>query len=210
MAWTYNTLKSALQSWNENTGSDFVAAIDNIIMLAEDRILREADLDKFRKYATSSLSVGDRFVTRPSDMLIDRWFIIEDSLGKRHHLQRRDNSWLQEYWDDITETGLPKFYSDWDDDSFVIAPPSDASHDVELAYTYRPDGMTSSNQTTWIGTHAPRVLFSACMVECMLFNKMAMEDIQIWEEYYNRALRGLTTEQVTRQRINENDTGEVS
>jgi hypothetical protein len=116
---------------------------------------------------------------------------------------------MGEYWPDVTITSLPKYYSDWDEKTFVLQPPADDNYQVELAFTYRPDGLGPTNQATWIATKTPRLLFAACMSESAIFNKMDDAEIAMWEAYYERALSGVTQEQMTRQRSNENESGEI-
>lgn len=209
MAWTYSTLSTAIQNWTENDGTEFVAEIDTFIMLAEDRLLREADLDRWRKYSTTSLTIGDRFLTKPTDFLIDRWMEITNGSSNKLHLIAKNNSFIAEYWPVVATTALPKFYSDWDEGSFILAPTPDSNYSVELAYTFRPTGLTSGNTTTWLGTNAPRALFNACMVEALTFMKMDATEISAWDASYDRALKGLVQEQMTRQRTSEAETGEM-
>lgn len=67
MAFTYSTLKTAIQGWTENDASEFIAANDTIIDLAEHRIYRDADLGVFRVTDTSlNLSSGTPTLTYTS------------------------------------------------------------------------------------------------------------------------------------------------
>ena len=49
MAWTFTTLKSALQDYLETTETTFVDNLTTIIKQAEDRILKSVQLPDYRK-----------------------------------------------------------------------------------------------------------------------------------------------------------------
>ena len=207
MSWTYSTLTSAIQAWTENDATEFTDQIDTIIALAEERIYREADLDVFRKYATASLTNADRFLDKPSDIVVDRWMNVSVNSSK-YNLLRKDTSFIAEYWPDPTSTSAPLFYADWDQATFILGPTPDSNYTVELAYTYRPTGLTSVNTTTWLGTNTPGLILAACLVEAFNFMKGEKMDLEQWEAKYQQALQSVKLEEQTRQRITENRYGE--
>ena len=49
MAFTFTTLKTAIQDYTQNTETTFVNQLPTFIQNAEERILKEAQLDYFRK-----------------------------------------------------------------------------------------------------------------------------------------------------------------
>ena len=209
MSFTYTTLTAEIQAWAENDATEFTARIPTIISLAELRINRETDLDKLRKYSTTSLVLNDRFLSKPTDMVIDRWIKVKDDNDDYQHVHRKDTSFIEEYWPDVTNTGLPKFYSDWDDNTFVLTPSCDATRTLELAYTYRPTGLTASNATTWLGTNAYDVLLWACLVEAAAFMKELPADADTWEKKYVGARDALMLEELKRNRRDEARHGEA-
>ena len=74
MAYTYANLKTDLRSYTEVDSTVLTDAICNTITKnAENRIYREADNDDNRFYATSNLTIGNRYVTIPSDLRIIRY-----------------------------------------------------------------------------------------------------------------------------------------
>ena len=48
MAFTFTTLKTAIQDYTQNTESTFVSQLSRFIINAEERILKECQLDVFR------------------------------------------------------------------------------------------------------------------------------------------------------------------
>jgi len=212
MSLTYTTLKAAIQAWVENDATEFTDQLDLIISLAELRIYREADLDEFRKFSTTTIPVGARFLSKPTDMVIDRWVKVKNAAGEYQDVRRKDTSFIEEifpeqvnpaHWDDY-----PRYYSDWDDDWFILAPYNDTARTLQLAYTYRPTGLTSSNATSWLGTNASDILLWACVVEAMAFMKEMPADIEYWNGRYTIAMKALQLEEMKRNRKDEARHGE--
>ena len=52
MAFTFTTLKSAIQDYTQNTETAFTSNLTRFILNAEERILKEVELDDFRKNVT--------------------------------------------------------------------------------------------------------------------------------------------------------------
>jgi len=63
MSWTKATLKSAIQDYLESTETSFVSNIDNFIKTTEERILKNVQLDEFRKNVTGSLTASNTYLT---------------------------------------------------------------------------------------------------------------------------------------------------
>jgi hypothetical protein len=207
LTYSYASLRNSIMAWTENSGPDMQAVLDEIIGLAEIQIARESDLDVFRKYARSFFGPGDRFLSKPTDMIIDRHMEVEVG-GEKIELARKDTSYLNVFWPDAAATDVPRFYSDWDEENFIIVPtPSDA-FPVELAYTCRPDGLSADNPTTWISTNAPDLLLPACMLWAIRFEKGEAQDRDNWQSAYDQALARLNREEMGRQRRTESVTGE--
>ena len=209
MSLTYATLKAAIQAWAENDATEFTDQLDLIISLGELKIYRETDLDKFRKYSTASMVVNDKFLVKPSDIVIDRWIKIQNDGTEYTDMRRKDSSFIEEYWPNGSLTGVPKFYTDWDDDTFIVAPTCDATRTVQLAYTYRPTGLSGSNTTTWLSTNAFDVLLWSCMIEASVFMKELPADLATWEQKYTTTRDALMLEELKRNRRDEARHGEL-
>jgi hypothetical protein len=54
MAWTYTTLKSAIKDYLQNSETTFENNLANIIVQAENRILKSVQLPDFRKNQTGN------------------------------------------------------------------------------------------------------------------------------------------------------------
>lgn len=208
MSYTETSLKSDLQAWNADTGTDYSNALNSIITLAEARVATESDLNRWRKYATATLTASDPYVALPSDFIVARHFHLINS-GTRTELREKQADWITDYAPDRTETGTPKYWAHWDDSNFLLAPTPDDTYSVELAYTKRPTTLVGQGaSTTWLSSYYGNVLFGACMYESMLFLKEDQPDIDRWKGYYTEALAAMVIEQTGRNRRTEARDGE--
>lgn len=184
--YTYSSLKTAMQAYYEDTGSDVTGSIDDMIGRAEVRIFRDLDLDVFRKTSTASTSTSDRYLSKPTDFVIARNMTVTAS-SVYYPVKHRTISFIQEFWATVATEGRPRFFADWDDDTFLLAPTPDAAYTMTLAYTYVPARLDGTTTTTFLSTDAPELLFAACMLELSIFMK-SEKNIGIWSAAYQVAL----------------------
>jgi hypothetical protein len=123
--------------------------------------------------------------------------------GDQIFLDFRDTSFMKEYWADGTDTGVPKYYSVWDQNTFYVAPTPAQSYTVELGYIYRPTQLSSTNPTTWISNNAPEALLYACLIQAYSYTKGPLEMLQYFRQSYKEAIQGLGVEQQGRRRRDE-------
>ena len=198
----YSTLVQAIKDYTENEEATFVSQIGNFIEFAELRILREADLNVARKYATSTLTAGDTYLSLPTDIAIIRSMQIIVS-NVRTYLQQKDTSFVNEYIGDRTTTGTPRYYAHQDHDTASVVPAPGSDMTIELSYTYIPAGLSASTTTTWIGDNAPQALLYGCLLEASMFMKSEAADVQGYEARYGQALQALLVQEDMRNRTDE-------
>ena len=200
---TYAELVDAIRNYTEVDSNVFSSTVlDTFITMAENKILRDIDLDVFKKESTGTLTSGNRFLGAPSDILTHRYLMIVVD-GERRFLDLRDPSFMREYWPDYTDTGVPKYYAVWDDNTITLAPTPDDNYTVQLGYIYRPTQLSSSNTETWISKNAPEALLYACLVQAYSYTKGPLEMLQYFENSYQQAIQGLGIEQQGRRRRDE-------
>jgi len=199
----YAELVQAIRRYTDvdsNVFSDSV--IDTFITMAENRILRDIDLDYFKKESTGALTSGNKFLGAPSDILTHRYLMVTVS-GDQVFLDFRDTSFMKEYWPDGTDTGIPKYYSVWDQDTFYIAPTPGSNYPVEIGYIYRPAQLSTLNPTTWISNNAPEALLYACLIQAYSYTKGPPDMLNYFNQSYQQAIQGLGMEQQGRRRRDE-------
>jgi len=201
---TYDELVTNIRNYTEVDSNVFTSSVINtFITMAENKILRDIDLDVFKKEVSGLMSTGNRFLAAPNDLLTHRYIMVTDSNGDQVFLDFRDTSFMKEYWPDSTVTGTPKYYSVWDDNTFYVAPTPDDNYTVQLGYIYRPSQLSSSNPTTWVSNNAPEALLYACLIQAYSYTKGPVDMLQYFAQSYQQAVQGLGLEQQGRRRRDE-------
>ena len=209
---TYTELLQKIKDYTEVDANVFTSTIlDGFIENAEYRIFRDIDSDNNRRYATANLITSDRFISRPAGLLIVRSAQIVDSDGSsepdnREFLQYRDTSFMSEF-NPTGGTGVPKYYSLWDEQNIVVAPTPDATYEIQLNYILKDPGLSSTNTTTYISQNFPNGLLYACLVEAYGFLKGPQDLLQLYEQKYKQVVEGFSIEQMGRRRRDEYQSG---
>jgi len=209
---TYTELLDKIRDYTEVDANVFTSTILNgFIENAEFRILRDIDSDNNRRYDTANLIVNDRFIGRPAGLLVVRSAQIVDSQGSsqpnnREFLQYRDTSFMSEF-NPTEDTGVPKYYSLWDESTIVVAPTPDATYTIQLNYILKDPGLSSTNTQTYISQNFPNGLLYACLVEAYGFLKGPQDLLQLYEQKYKQVIEGFSIEQMGRRRRDEYQSG---
>ena len=191
---TYAILKADLIDLTENNSSDFATERDQFIDTVELRLSRELrNCPELYKHQTASLTISDPYITKPSDLITMISFQVLSSASKRTAIEYRDVSFINEYWPTRTSTGTPKFYADWNDDVFIVAPTPSAALTIEMNYRKRFTALSSSNTTSWLTVNAYDLLLYGCLIEAAVYDKNP-QMMQIYEKRYQEALMSVNAE----------------
>jgi len=190
MAWTFTTLKTAIQDYLETSDSTFVSNLATIITQAEDRILKSVQLPDFRVNKTGTMTSGNPYLQTPSDFLAAYSMAVDNS--GYEYLLFKDVNFVRALYPDESATGVPKYYALFDDASFIVGPTPNANFTVELHYFYKPESITTAaSGTSWLGTNAESTLLYGCLVEAYTFLKGDPDLMQLYMGRYDDALAKL-------------------
>jgi len=189
MAYTYTTLKTAIQDYVQSTETTFVSQLPRFILNAEERILKECQLDVFRKSSQGLASNGNSYLQKPSDFLSQNSLSVINSSSKEFLLYKQATM-LQDYTPNPTTTGVPQYYADWDEVTFLLAPTPNDNFTMELHYFYRPDSITTaSSGTTWLGDNAELALLYGSLVEAYTFMKGEADILSLYNQRFQESLQ---------------------
>ena len=74
---TYDELVTNIRNYTEVDSNVFSSSVINtFITMAENRILRDIDLDVFKQEDTGTLTAGNRFLEAPSTILTHRYLMV--------------------------------------------------------------------------------------------------------------------------------------
>ena len=210
---TYAELTAKIRNYTEVDSNVFTQSIiDGFILDSEYRILREVDSDNNRKYATATIIAAQPYVSTP--LLTSQTLIIREAqiipsanyTGPNAVVEYRDTGFINEY-NASNATGLPKYFSYWDEENIVVAPIPDLTYTMQINYILKPAGLSVSNTTTYLSNQFPTGLLYACLVEAYGFLKGPADMIQFYEQKYQSVLQGFSIEQMGRRRRDEYQEG---
>ena len=215
LTYTLANLQTDIQNYTEVGSNVFTEAVMNkFITNAENRIYRAVDADLERHYATSTMVIGNRYVTIPSDLRTIRYIQLKDSSDKQVYLEQRDPSFIATYYDtpSTSSSTLPKYYANWDENYWVVAPTPNAAYEITLAYNKNPISLTDSTKSTtgtYLSNKYQDLLLYACLVNAYGYLKGPMDMLQYYQAAYTEALKTYATEQIGRRRRSEYQDGVI-
>lgn len=211
MSFTYGQLKQALQDYLESSETTFVNNLPLFIRMSEERILKSVQLSLFRKNVTANATVANQFLAAPPDFLAPFSLSYKGDDNDKVFTEFKDVSFIQEYNPDEATTGAPKYYAQFDNDNFILAPAPDDDYQMELHYFYRPTSLTagSDSGTTWLSINAELTLFYGAMVEGYIFLKGDPDMMATYDKRFQESLIGLKMLGEAKQVTDEYRTGMI-
>ena len=183
-SYTYTSLKAAIVSFTEDQGTEFASALDTIIPLAEDKALKDLDLELFDDSASNTFTVSSPWLAKPSGMLAVRSMHYTTATGDFKILEPRTWEFCKDYWPkDSTTTSTPKYYAEYSESDWFIAGTPASGLVVTARYISRPLGLSAITATTWLSTNVGDLLFYACLACSEQFLK-ADNRIAMWKQDY--------------------------
>ena len=191
MAFTFATLKTAIQDYTDNSETTFDNNLTRFILNTEERILKECQLDVFRRNSQGTTSASTKFLSKPTDFLAPfSLSVVNDSSNE--FLLYKHVTFLQDFTPNPSTTGVPEYYGDWNDETFLLAPTPNDAFTMELHYFFRPDSITATEDgTTWLGDNAELALLYGSLVEAYTFMKGEPDLLTFYNNRYFESLQGL-------------------
>ena len=193
MAFTFTTLKQAIQDYTENTETTFVNNLSRFILQAEERMYRSISVPDLRKVVTASLVASQRFLSKPSDFLNTYSIAVIQSDNSYKFLLEKDPSFIREAYPTTATTGVPEYYANHSSTEFILAPTPSSTLTVQLHYAYDPESITvASSGTSWLGDNAEAALLYASLIEAYIFMKGDADILQMYENKYQDSISQLS------------------
>ena len=200
MTMTYTSLKTDIQTWAENTGTDFTNQLDTFIDNTQTKLSRDIDPVGFNENVNSTMVQGDRFVNLPTavePMLFNYVEIVVSSNTK--YLEMKTLEFIKEYWPDNSLQGEPKYFTNFDDNRIYVAPTPDQNYDIKIGYQGKINPLSNTNTTNWYTENASDALLYGTLSEANLFTKN-MEDYNIYKQQYVEIVTDINNEARRRRR----------
>jgi hypothetical protein len=215
MAYTLANLQSDIRNYTEVQDPVFSDTIINgFIKNAENTILRAVPTDQNSFYATSSLVATNRYVTIPDDLRSINYVQLTNSNGNQYYLEQRDTSFMAEYYStpSTAAVDIPKYYANWDETYWVVAPTPDKTYSITLAYNKEPVSLTNptvSTNGTYLSNKYQDLLLYGTLVNAYGYLKGPVDMIQYYQSQYDKSLESYAIEQIGQRRRDEYQDGEI-
>ena len=220
---TYTTLTQAIQDYTEVDSNVLTSTItDQIIENSELRILRDIPIDAYKKQSIGNLVTGQTTINVPAKTLFVKGVQVYSSTslstGTNSWLEKKDESYLQEYNPAETSTGVPKYYAmfggatgvtDTTSGRLFLAPAPDNTYVFKIHYEAIPDGLSGSNATTYISQYFGNGLLYACLTEAYGYLKGPIDMLTLYENKYKEELDKFGIEQLGRRKRDDYTDGTV-
>jgi len=216
--YTLANLQTDIRNYTE-VGSTVLSdtILERLIKNAEQTIFRAVDMDDERFYATSNCIIGNRYVSIPSDCRVIRYVqLLNDNVSPNIQvfLEQRDVSFMTEYYNtpSTASTSLPKYWANWNETCWVVAPTPDTAYEITMAFNKDPVSLTDSSKSTtgtYISNKYPDLLLYGCLVNTYGYLKGPQDMLQYYQAAYKEALESYAIEQIGQRRRSEYGDGVI-
>ena len=222
---SYTTLVTQIRNYTEVDSNVFTTdQLENIILNAQYRIMRDLPIDADRKQQTGNLVTGQETISSPGGSLFIRGIQVYDSTsattGANTYLEKKDVTYLQEYISstESAKRGKPKYYasfggatgdSDTNSGRIYLSPTPDSTYKFRVHYNKMPATLESGNTSNYISLNFPNGLLYACLAEAYGFLKGPADMLTLYENKYKQEVQKFANEQVGRRRRDDYTDGTV-
>lgn len=168
----YDQLYNSIVEYTENTDPAFESQIPTFVQNTEQRIYSSVLIPVLRKNVVGNATANNKYLTCPSDFLAPYEMAVVGAAGGGlyEYMLQKDVSYVRQAYPDPTVTGVPKYYAQFDANTFILAPTPTTSYEIELHYYYYPQSIVTAG-TSWLGDNFPMCLLYGSLCEANVFNK---------------------------------------
>ena len=193
---TYDSLTSTVLQYLERRDAAVVEAIPTFITLCEFEIAQYIKTLGQMEVVDANMNIGNPVIAKPA-----RWrktvSMTLSKSGLKQPILLRKLEYLNAYAQDVTATGTPLYYADYDFEHWIVAPTPDQAYAFEaLCYT-RLQPLSSAYQTNWLTQNAPNAMLFGTLKQTAPFLKNDAR-MALWKQMFDEALAALKTEDTLR------------
>lgn len=182
---TYDELYQSIIDFTESNDTTFTENIPTFVQNTEARIYNTVLIPVLRRNVTGNMTANNKYLTCPSDFLSPYELAVVGGGGDGEYayLLQKEVSYIRQNYPDPTYTGVPKYYAQFDDNTFILAPTPAASYVAELHYYYYPESIVTLG-TSWVGENFPMCLLYGSLCEANIFLKGEADLQQNYEKMF--------------------------
>ena len=193
---TYDSLTSTVLQYLERRDAAVVEAIPTFITLCEFEIAQYIKTLGQMEVVDATMNIGNPVIAKPARWRKTVSMTLSNS-GSKQPVLLRKLEYLNAYAQDVTATGTPLYYADYDYEHWIVAPTPDKAYSFEaLCYT-RLQPLSSAYQTNWLTQNAPNAMLFGTLKQTAPFLKNDAR-LALWKQMFDEALAALKTEDTLR------------
>jgi hypothetical protein len=193
---TYDSLTSTVLQYLERRDAAVVEAIPTFITLCEFEIAQYIKTLGQMEVVDSTMNIGNPVIAKPARWRKTVSMTLSNS-GSKQPILLRKLEYLNAYAQDVTATGIPLYYADYDYEHWIVAPTPNQAYAFEaLCYT-RLQPLSSAYQTNWLTQNAPNAMLFGTLKQTAPFLKNDAR-LALWKQMFDEALAALKTEDTLR------------
>jgi hypothetical protein len=193
---TYDSLTSTVLQYLERRDAAVVEAIPTFITLCEFEIAQYIKTLGQMEVVDSTMNIGNPVIAKPARWRKTVSMTLSNS-GSKQPVLLRKLEYLNAYAQDVTATGIPLYYADYDYEHWIVAPTPNQAYSFEaLCYT-RLQPLSSAYQTNWLTQNAPNAMLFGTLKQTAPFLKNDAR-LALWKQMFDEALAALKTEDTLR------------
>lgn len=189
----YTELSSLLGQYLEAEEATYTANIGLFVRLAEEDIYRTVQLPVLIQNSTSFFGSDDPYMSTPTDYL-STYSMAVMVAGVHRYLQSKDVNYIREAYPDPSVSGVPRYFAQFDQENFLIAPTPDDNYPIELHYFYEPESIsTSASGTNWLSENGENALLFGSLLHGYIYMKGDQDILVAYKGQYEKAIADLKT-----------------
>ena len=162
--------------------------IDTFIRQAEQRIYNSVQFPNFRKNQTGTTTASNKYLEAPVDFLASySMAVINPTTSEYEYLLNKDVNYIRAAYPGPSTTGIPKYYAQFDNNTFILGPTPDAAYTIELHYFYYPESIVTAS-TTWLGDNFDSALLYGALCEAYTYMKGEPDVLANYTKRYEEAM----------------------
>lgn len=181
-SYTLAALKTSLKDFVEDQGTDFSGSLDDLIKLAEDKVLIDLDIDIFDATDSVTLTISTATATIPTGFLKIR-SMFYTSGTTRTFMEQRTYEYCVDYWPSASTNGTPLYWAPLTTTTIHIAPTPSATVTATARGIKRPNSVVTDTSGSWLSLNCGSLLHKACLVVSEQFN-VSDDRIPQWKTEY--------------------------
>jgi hypothetical protein len=182
----YAELVSAVEDYTENAFA--VADINTFIEQAEQRIYNAVQLPALRKNVTGNTTSGNKYLACPSDWLATYSLAVVDASGNYEYLLNKDVNFIRQAYPTPADTGIPQYYAQFDQNTFILGPTPNSNYVMELHYFYYPQTIVTAG-TSWLGDNFDSALLYGTLLEAYTYMKGEADIMAVYKQRYDESMQ---------------------